>query len=355
MPRDFVLLILITCLTPLLGFSGCSRQDSRPVPVGIAPAEEDQAVVEEPSTDLYELPADNVDSLEQFIDRIDKFRPGDTNEMLEHERRSPDALRRAARRIMALTIDSTSSAYKKASAILLEEAIESIDQATPEQVTELYEQLHTSLCARQLEQPLVARDMRLALDVIQQLERQDMSQARMAYRRFGLLFDESQDLELSTMARMLQGAARRLELPGNVMHLTGTRMDGSKLNLDSLRGHVVLIDFWATWCGPCVAEHPRIVQAYRKYHNQGFEVIGVSLDVDRQRLEEYLAEHDIPWTTLHPGERGKQNPVLERYGIMSIPVVILVDRQGLVVSIDARGENLEALIEATLAESSGNE
>ncbi len=347
MTRCFTLLALSLC--PLLGFSGCSRQDARPAPLETASADEEEGAVEEPSNDLYELPEDNVDSLEQFIDRLYSFRPRDTNEMLEHERRSPTALRRAARRILAFDTDSNSSAHEKASAILLEEAIESIERATPERVSELHEELHASLSSRKLKQPLVARDMRLALDVIEQLERQDMSQAILAYRQFGKLFNDSQDLELSTMARMMQGAARRLELPGNVMKLTGTRMDGSMFNLDSLRGHVVLIDFWATWCGPCIAEHPRIARAYRKYHDQGFEVIGISLDVDRQRLDDYLAEHDIPWMTLHPGERGKQNPVLERYGVMSIPVVILVDRQGRVVSINARGDNLEDLIEATLA------
>ena len=76
----------------------------------------------------------------------------------------------------------------------------------------------------------------------------------------------------------------------------------------------------------------------------------IVLDVDRRQLEMYLERCAIPWITLHPNERGKQNPVLQRYGIMAIPVVMLINRQGQVVSINARGENLEELIESALAE-----
>ncbi len=299
--------------------------------------------------DLYAVPDAPIAALEACIDRIRDFRPGDTNEMLEHERRAPAALRKAARRIMDLKPDRASTAYTKASTILLEEAIEKIDTAGRERVDQLCEQLCDALTQKKRRQPLVGRDMRLALDVIDRLEQDDTSKSATAYRRFGKLFEDSHDLEMASMARLMQGAARRLELPGNTMRLTGLRMDGTAFDLASLRGKVVLVDFWATWCAPCVAEHPRLLAAYRKYHDRGFEVVGVSLDNNRQQLEQYLTQHNIPWITLHPNQRGKQNPALERYGIISIPVVILIDRQGRVITTEARGEGLDQLIEAALA------
>ena len=111
------------------------------------------------------------------------------------------------------------------------------------------------------------------------------------------------------------------------------------------RDKPVLVEFWATWCGPCRAELPNLKQCYAKYHDRGFDVVGVSLDQDVDTLKQFLAEEQIPWTNLFdPGAAGWDNPLAARYGIKAIPTAMLVDRQGKVLSTTARGPELERLL-----------
>jgi thiol-disulfide isomerase/thioredoxin len=144
------------------------------------------------------------------------------------------------------------------------------------------------------------------------------------------------------MGEGMAGMLRRLGLVGNEMEIRGTNLDGQAFDQKTLDGKVVLVDFWATWCGPCIAEMPNVLAAYEKYHDKGFEVVGISLDTDRDALEAFLKEKEIPWTILfeQPEGPGWQHPLAAYYGITGIPTVILVGRDGKVVSMDVRGEKL---------------
>jgi thiol-disulfide isomerase/thioredoxin len=95
-----------------------------------------------------------------------------------------------------------------------------------------------------------------------------------------------------------------------------------------LKGKVVLVDFWATTCSPCVAELPKIKAAYEKFHAQGFEVIGVSCDTDKERLEKFLKRKDILWPQYFDGEQQAKNKLTQAFGIDGIPHTLLLDRQG---------------------------
>jgi thiol-disulfide isomerase/thioredoxin len=168
----------------------------------------------------------------------------------------------------------------------------------------------------------------------------------------------SDDAGVQERIPMLEGLARRLNLPGNEMELEGTFLDGQKLDWDSYRGKVVLVDFWATWCGPCRAEVPNILANFEKYHDKGFEVIGISLDERRGDAESYVAQTKIPWPSLfHEGsqEGGWANPMAVKYGITGIPTAILIDQQGKVVSMQARGRRLGAELEKLLGQPSSDE
>jgi thiol-disulfide isomerase/thioredoxin len=122
----------------------------------------------------------------------------------------------------------------------------------------------------------------------------------------------------------------------------GTDLAGRRWTLEAMRGHVVLVDFWATWCGPCMGEIPRLKEAYAKYHDRGFEIVGVSLDGGkREQFEKALAKHGIAWPQIWDG-KGWQAAVARRFRIQGIPSPFLLDREGRVVAWDfeARGKKL---------------
>ncbi len=157
---------------------------------------------------------------------------------------------------------------------------------------------------------------------------------------------------------MLEGFNRRLNLPGNKLELTGKLLDGTELDWNAYRGKVVLVDFWATWCGPCRAEVPNVLENYLKYHDKGFDVVGVSLDEKRSDAEDYVKQTNIPWPSLFDGAEdasGWQSPMAVKYAITGIPTAILVDQEGNVVSMQARGPRLGALLEKLLGKAPGRE
>ncbi|OAM90933.1 TlpA family protein disulfide reductase [Termitidicoccus mucosus] len=112
---------------------------------------------------------------------------------------------------------------------------------------------------------------------------------------------------------------------------------GNDLSVGKYKGKVVLVDFWATWCPPCVAELPHVQTAYQKYHDKGFEVIGISLDRDAATLAKYVADKGMSWAQ-HWDDGGT---LATSYGIMSIPATFLLDGEGRIVATDLRGPELE--------------
>ncbi|NDC64150.1 MAG: TlpA family protein disulfide reductase [Planctomycetia bacterium] len=172
--------------------------------------------------------------------------------------------------------------------------------------------------------------------------------ARAAYEAFGPILAKSSDERVKSMAESFAGTLRRLSLPGHPMVIKGTLMNGQPFDQKTLAGKVVLVDFWATWCGPCVAEIPNVLEQYEKYHSRGFEVIGVSLDEDREALEAFISERKIPWPILFEKSEGEgwRHPLSTYYGIRGIPTVILIGRDGNVITLDARGEKLGERLDA---------
>ncbi|MFP3936886.1 MAG: TlpA family protein disulfide reductase [Phycisphaerae bacterium] len=122
-----------------------------------------------------------------------------------------------------------------------------------------------------------------------------------------------------------------------------TRLNGEKLTLpDDLTGKVVVVDFWATWCGPCVSSLPKMKELYAKYNDRGVEFVGVSLDRDREPLDQMVRERELNWIQTYPGHE-----TADRYGVEAIPSVWVVGKDGKVVSDSAR-ENLESVIRRAL-------
>jgi peroxiredoxin len=125
---------------------------------------------------------------------------------------------------------------------------------------------------------------------------------------------------------------------------------GNPLSVSQYEDKVVLVEFWATWCVPCVGELPNILKAYNKHHSNGFEVIGISLDYDQdeQKLKSFLKAKELPWAQYFDG-KGFQNKLAAKYGIDSIPATFLLDRQGKIIAQDLHGEALEEALTKALA------
>lgn len=167
------------------------------------------------------------------------------------------------------------------------------------------------------------------------------------YERIAKLLAKHSDEEVKASADSLLGAARHLKLLGSRIKIEGTLVNGKKFDWSKYKGKVVLVDFWATWCVPCLKELPNVKQTYAKYHDRGFDVVGISLDDDQQTLKEFLEEEQLPWPILFssdPKASGWEHPMASYYGISSIPAAILVGPDGKVVSLSARGPELGRLV-----------
>lgn len=142
---------------------------------------------------------------------------------------------------------------------------------------------------------------------------------------------------------------------GRPLVVSGTTAQGKSASTLAWKGKVVMIDFWATWCPPCRAEMPKVIELYRKYHDQGFEIMGVSNDSDRRELLQFLKENPgIQWPQLFgPAFTAPHwHQLSARFGVNAIPTVYLIDRNGILRSMTARGE-LEQLVPELLAEKPG--
>ena len=126
-------------------------------------------------------------------------------------------------------------------------------------------------------------------------------------------------------------------------------LNGKPVSLADYRGKLVLLDFWATWCGPCITEMPNIKEVYKKYHDKDFEIIGISLDTDAAALRTFIKENQLPWRQVFDG-KGWETPLAQQYGVRSIPAQFLIDREGTVISVRARGKRLKDLVEAEIGD-----
>jgi peroxiredoxin len=123
---------------------------------------------------------------------------------------------------------------------------------------------------------------------------------------------------------------------------------GKPLSIANYKGKVVLIDFWATWCGPCVQELPNVLKAYEKHHAAGFEIIGISLDKDEQKLKTFIEEKKVTWQQYFDG-KGWESKLAGKYGIQSIPATYLLDGEGKILGSNLRGEALEEAVAKALS------
>lgn len=134
-------------------------------------------------------------------------------------------------------------------------------------------------------------------------------------------------------------AAKTIHVGAPAPKFTQQDVHGKPLKLEDIRSKYLLVEFWASWCGPCRAENPNLTRQYAKYKPQGFEVVAVSLDDHHDKWEEAIAKDQLPW--LHVSDlKGWNNEVGRQYGIRAVPANFLLDENKNIIAMNLRGEEL---------------
>ena len=152
------------------------------------------------------------------------------------------------------------------------------------------------------------------------------------------------------MALKIEGERKLRVLENKPLVLQGTTADGKRFSSADWKGKVVLVDFWATFCPPCVAELPRMKKVYADYHAKGLEIVGVSCDNDPSEYKAYMAENkDAPWPQLYDEKNPGWHPLAKQYNVEGLPAMFLIDKKGIVRSV-AAFEDYAEMIPKLLAE-----
>ena len=310
-----------------------------------APTQKEQ----ESQADPFALPAADLpaakalDAWVEAFQRITQFQPTSRKEAEDFQKRGFPAGEKAARMVIELKKDAKDEIRRQAELFLVVMKMQRLPDLSQKERGALVNDIVGFV--RSSGEP-GNQEIGLSMQLVQVLEAVDSPEA--AAGAAEKIADAMGDTPLPGDERkvrdLFDSTVRRLRLPGSEMKLTGVRMDGSEFDLASLKGKVVLIDFWATWCGPCIAEMPNVLEHYKTLHDKGFEVIGVSLDRDRDALEAFIKDREVPWTILHDKENPGANDATDYYGIAAIPTMILVGRDGKVLSTSARGAELTELL-----------
>ncbi|PWU16216.1 MAG: hypothetical protein C5B50_13960 [Verrucomicrobia bacterium] len=306
-------------------------------------------ISEEPLTKEYETW--NKDVAQQALviaDRAHKF----LTEYLDSTHRKPVA--EIERGMLLVASKGGDSSARERLETAIEVALKQSDLSEKDRLALRWQEIENNLAvnANQGERALAADMERAAQNLIKEFPHEP-GPYLMLLHMWDARNDTSLVQEVLTNAQAPEEARQkasnilsRFALRSHPLEMRFVALDGQELDLAKLRGKVILIDFWATWCGPCVAEIPTVKAAYDKFHNRGFDVVGISLDQDREKLLQFVKARGLPWPQYFDGKRW-QNKYAQTYGLSSIPVMWLVSREGVVADWDARND-LAAKVEKLL-------
>ncbi len=147
----------------------------------------------------------------------------------------------------------------------------------------------------------------------------------------------------------IAGLKKKTAIGSPAPEFTMNDQNGNPVSLSSFKGKYLLVDFWASWCAPCRQENPNVVRVYQKFKDKGFDILGVSLDREKDAWLKAIEEDQLTWT--HVSDlKFWQNEAAQLYGVQSIPFSVLLDKEGKIIAKDLRGESLESKLVELLGE-----
>ncbi|EDY22415.1 alkyl hydroperoxide reductase/ Thiol specific antioxidant/ Mal allergen [Chthoniobacter flavus Ellin428] len=147
----------------------------------------------------------------------------------------------------------------------------------------------------------------------------------------------------------LERKEKTAQLTSKPVDLSFTASDGQPVDFANLRGKVVLLDFWASWCGPCMRAMPTVSATYQKLHDKGFEIVGISLDQDKDAMEETMKRMNMTWRQHFDGD-GWDGKIVKQFGVQAIPSAWLIDKKGMIRKVGLTDDELAPEVEKLLKE-----
>ncbi|MEO8272040.1 MAG: TlpA disulfide reductase family protein, partial [Aureliella sp.] len=159
------------------------------------------------------------------------------------------------------------------------------------------------------------------------------------------LLENDEREEMQSLRLNLKASIGRLDLLGSKFELEAKSLDGRIVRIDDYAGKFVIVDFFASWCGPCLTEVPHLKKQFEKYQDKGLEVIAISLDTEADALDKYLQRAELPWPVIHDDHEDPLQRLQMKFGVSNLPTVLLLNKEGVVVSLEARDAELDRLMQ----------